>query len=216
MIRVVLVDDHGIVRQGVRSLLEAQRDILVVGDCESAAQALEVVQRTHPDVLVADLMMPGPVGLELIHKARQVSPYTQVVVLSMHASVAYVAESLRQGAIGYVVKEADIRELISAVRAAACGLSFFSPGIDQARVQEYLAISSAPLIDPVETLSPRERQVLEMVAEGCTNAEIADRLHLSRRTVETHRAHMMSKLGLESPADVVRFALRRGLLPTEP
>ncbi len=216
MIRVVLADDHGIVRQGVRSLLEAHQDILVVGDCENAAQALDLVQRTRPDVLVADLMMPGPVGLELIHRARQISPYTQVVVLSMHASIAYVAESLRQGAIGYVVKEADIRELVSAVRAAACGQILLSPGIDQARVQEYLAMSSTPLIDPLETLSPRERQVLEMVAEGCTNSEMAARLHLSRRTVETHRAHMMSKLGLESPADVVRFALRRGLLPIEP
>jgi DNA-binding NarL/FixJ family response regulator len=215
MIRVALVDDHGIVRQGVRSLLEAHHDMLVVGDCENAAQALDLVQRTRPDVLVADLMMPGPVGLELIHRVRQASPYTQVVVLSMHASIAYVAESLRQGAIGYVVKEADIRELVSAVRAAAAGQGHFSPGIDRADVQSYLAMASTPLIDPLETLSPRERQVLELVAQGRTNAEIAEFLHLSRRTVETHRAHMMGKLGLESPADVVRFALRRGLLPLD-
>ncbi len=215
MIRVALADDHGIVRQGVRSLLEAHHDILVVGDCENVAQALDLVQRTRPDVLVADLMMPGPVGLELIHRARLASPHTQVVVLSMHTSIAYVAESLRQGAIGYVVKEADVRELVSAVRAAAAGEGYLSPGINRADLQSYLALSSAPLIDPLETLSPRERQVLELVAKGRTNAEIAEFLHLSRRTVETHRAHMMGKLGLDSPADVVRFALRRGLLPLD-
>lgn len=215
MIRVVLADDHAIVRQGVRSLLEAQQDIVVIGDCENVPQALDLVQHVRPDVLVADLMMPGPAGLELIHRARQISPHTQVVVLSMHASIAYVAESLRLGAIGYVVKEADIRELVSAVRAAAAGMGYLSPAIDRAGVQNYLAMASTPMIDPLDTLSPRERQVLEMVARGQTNAEIAAQLNLSRRTVETHRAHMMGKLGLESPADVVRFALRRGLLPID-
>lgn len=216
MIRVVLVDDHGIVRQGVRTLLEEQADIVVVGDCEDSVQALALVQRMRPDVLVADLMMPGLVGLDLIQRVRQSSPRTQAVVLSMHANVAYVAESLRRGAIGYVVKQAEIRELVLAVRAAAVGRRHLSPGIDEAGVREYLRLSSTATIDPLETLSQREREVLEWVAKGHTNAEIARSLNLSRRTVETHRANMMRKLSLGSQADVIRFALRRGLLPIEP
>lgn len=216
MIRVILVDDHGIVRQGVRSLLAAQQDILVVGDCDNAVQALELVQTLQPDVLVADLMMPGQGGLEMIHRARQISGHTHVVVLSMHSNVAYVAEALRQGAIGYVVKEAGIRDLVLAVQAAAAGRGYLSHTIDRSAVQRYLRNSSGPRIDPLDTLSGRERQVLELVALGQTNAEIAEHLGISRRTVETHRAHMMSKLNLQSPADVARFALRRGLLPMEP
>jgi two-component system, NarL family, response regulator NreC len=216
MIRVVLADDHSIVRQGIRYLLEEQDDIHVIGDCEDATLALNLVQRMRPDVLVADLMMPGLVGLDLIQQVRQSHPSTQVVVLSMHASVAYVAESLHRGAIGYVVKQADIRELVSAVRAAAVGQRYLSPGIDEAGVREYLRLSSTAPIDPLETLSQRERQVLEYVAQGNTNAEIAAILALSRRTVETHRANMMHKLNLESQSDVIRFALRRGLLPIEP
>jgi DNA-binding NarL/FixJ family response regulator len=216
MIRVVLADDHSIVRQGIRSLLEEQADIVVVGDCEDSAQAFALVQRMRPDVLVADLMMPCLVGLDLIHRVRQSIPRTQVVVLSMHANVAYVAESLRRGAIGYVLKQAEIRELVLAVRAAALGRRHLSLGIDEAGVGEYLRLSSTVTIDPLEKLSQRERQVLENVASGQTNAEIAAQLGLSRRTVETHRAHMMRKLGLETQADVIRFALRRGLLPIEP
>lgn len=216
MIRVVLVDDHNIVRQGVRYLLEEQPDILVVGDCDNGTQAIDLVSRMRPNVLVADLMMPGLVGLDLIHLVRLSAPRTQVVVLSMHSNVAYVAESLRQGAIGYIIKEADIRELVSAVRAGAAGTRYLSPGIDEAGVLEYLRLSSAPLIDPLETLTKREHQVLEGVIQGYTNAEIAEQLGLGKRTVETHRAHMMRKLNLESSADVIRFALRRGLLSIEP
>ena len=216
MIRVVLVDDHSVVRQGIRHLLEAHGDIVVLGDCEDSAQALTLVQRMRPDVLVTDLMMPGLVGLDLVQRVRQSNPAIQVVVLSMYANVAYVAESLRRGAIGYVVKQADIRELVSAVRAAAVGQHHLSPGIDEAGVREYLRLSSTAPIDPLETLSQREREVLEWVARGHTNAEIAASLGLSRRTIETHRANMMHKLSLESQADVIRFALRRGLLPIDP
>ncbi len=133
----------------------------------------------------------------------------------MHADVAYVAESLRRGAVGYVVKQADIRDLVAAVRAAALGRRHLSPGIDQAGLETYLKLASAVHVDPLETLSPRERQVLELVAQGYTNAEIANQLALGRRTVETHRARMMSKLRLESQADLIRFALRRGLAPID-
>jgi DNA-binding NarL/FixJ family response regulator len=215
MIRVVLVDDHIIVRQGVRSLLEEQPDLQVIGDGEDAVQALHLVRWLRPDVLVADLMLPGLEGLELIQQVRQISPDTNVVVLSMHADVAYVAESLSRGALGYVAKQADIRELVAAVRAAAAGQPHLSPGIDYTSVSKYLQLSAAKPIDPLDTLSLRERQVLELVAQGRTNAEIAAQFNLSRRTIETHRAHMMKKLGLESPAEVFRFALRRGLLSVD-
>lgn len=216
MIRVVLVDDHSIVRQGIRYLLEEQPDIMVIGDCENGSQAVDVVRRMQPHVLVADLMMPGLTGLDLIQLVRQSSPATQVVILSMYNHVAYVAEALRRGAVGYVIKEADITELVMAVRSGAAGKRYLSPGIDEAAVLDYLRLSSESPVDPLETLTRREREVFDLVIRGQTNAEIAEQLGLGRRTVETHRAHMMRKLNLESQADVIRFALRRGLLPFEP
>lgn len=212
MIRVVLVDDHSIVRQGLRYLLEEQPDIMVIGDCENGMQALGLARRMQPQVLVVDLMMPDLGGLDLIPLVRQSCPATQVVVLSMYNNVAYVAEALRRGAIGYVVKEADIGELVSAVRAGAAGVRYLSPGIDEAAVVDYMRLASESTVDLLETLTRREREVFDLVIRGHSNADIAERLMLGRRTVETHRANMMRKLNLESQADVIRFALRRGLL----
>ena len=215
MIRVVLVDDHDIVRQGLRSLLEGQPDILVVGDGADGLVALDLVERTRPDVLVVDLSLPGLSGLEVIRLVRQRLPAVRIVVLSMYSNVAHVAEALRSGALAYVVKEEGIRELVTAVRAAAQNRHYLTPHLDQSAIDEYLERSTGVQADPYDTLTPREREVLALVAEGYTSAEIADQWVVSRRTVESHRSHMMRKLNLKTQADVIRFAVRRDLLSVE-
>lgn len=215
MIRVVLVDDHDIVRQGLRSLLEAHADLQVVDDVADGFQALDLAERAHPDVLVVDLSLPGLSGLEVIRLVRQRMPTIRIVVLSMYSNVAHVAEALRSGAIAYVVKEEGIRELVTAVRAAAQDLHYLTPQLDQDAIDEYLERSSGVQIDSYDTLTPREREVLVLVAQGYTSAEIADRWVVSRRTVESHRSHMMHKLNLRTQSDVIRFALRRGLMLAE-
>ena len=215
MIRVVLVDDHDIVRQGLRTLLEEHPDIQVVGDVADGFQALDLVERTRPDVFVVDLSLPGLSGLEVIRLVRQRLPKIRIVVLSMYSNVAHVAEALRSGAMAYVVKEDGIRELVTAVRAAAQDRHYLAPQLDQSAIDEYLERSTGVQADPYETLTPREREVLVLVAKGYTSAEIADRWVVSRRTVESHRSHMMRKLHFKTQADVIRFALRRGLLSVE-
>ncbi len=215
MIRVVLVDDHDMVRQGLRLLLEEQDDIQVVGDVADGLAALNLVERAKPDVIVVDLMLAGLSGLEVARHVRQRYPMVQVLVLSMYSNVAHVAAALRIGATAYVVKEAGSRELVTAVRESAQGRQYLSPQLDRKAIQDYQERLNDLHADPFDTLTKRECEVLVLVAEGYTSAEIAERWVVSRRTVETHRAHMMRKLGFSSQADVVRFALRRGLLSIE-
>ena len=215
MIRVVIVDDHDIVRQGLRSLLEEHSDILVVGDSADGLGALDLVEITRPDVLVVDLSLPGLSGLEVIRLVRHHLPTVRVVVLSMYSNVAHVAEALRSGAMAYVVKEGGIRELVTAVRAVAQNLHYLAPQLDQSAIDEYLERTTGVQPDPYDTLTPREREVLVLVAQGYTSAEIAERWVVSRRTVETHRSHMMHKLSLRTQSDVIRFAVRRGLMWVE-
>jgi two-component system, NarL family, response regulator NreC len=212
MIRVVLVDDHDIVRQGLRSLLEMHTDIQVIGDVADGLEVLDLVERTRPDVLVVDLLLPGLSGLEVIRLVRQRLPMVRIVVLSMYSNVAHVAEALRSGAIAYVLKEEGIRELVIAVRTAAQNRHYLAPQLDRSAIDEYLKRSTGVHADPFDTLTPREREVLALVAEGYTSAEIAARWVVSRRTVESHRSHMMRKLHLKTTADVIRFAVRRDLL----
>lgn len=206
-ISLVLADDHPVVRQGLRALLEAQPDFAVVGESGDGLETLRLVERLKADVLVLDLMMPGLNGLEILSILAKRSPRTRVVVLSMSAEEAFVAAALKNGAIGYVSKGCETANLIRGVREAAAGRRFLSP--------EVVAREPAPTapIDPHETLTPREREVLQLAAEGNTNAAIAARLFLSPRTVEMHRAHLMRKLGLKTPADLIRYALRRGVIP---
>ena len=215
MIRVVLVDDHDIVRQGLRSLLEEHPDIQVVGDSADGLVALELVEQTRPDVFVIDLSLPGLSGLEVIRLVRQRLPTVRIVVLSMYSNIAHVAEALRNGAMAYVVKEEGIRELVTAVRAAAQNRHYLTPQLDQSAIDEYLERSTGVQADPYDTLTLREREVLALVAKGYTSAEIADQWVVSRRTVESHRSHMMRKLHLKTQSDVIRLALRRGLILVE-
>nr|NIO71757.1 response regulator [Anaerolineae bacterium] len=171
--------------------------------------------RLQPDVLVLDLMMPGLNGLEVTRQVSQRSPRTHVVILSMHPNEAYVLEALRAGAAAYVLKESTSAELVRAVREAVAGRRYLSPPLSERAIEAYMQKAESAALDPYETLTAREREVLHLVAEGHTNAEIAERLFISRRTVETHRANLMRKLGLRTQTDLISYALRQGILPIE-
>jgi DNA-binding NarL/FixJ family response regulator len=209
---VVLVDDHAVVRQGVRATLEADPAYTVVGEADDGLEAVRLVERLQPDILVLDLLMPGLNGFDTLRIVRQRSPRTRVVVLSMYAAESFVAEALRCGASGYVLKGGQIGEILAVVGAAAAGRTYLGPMLSRQSVEDYLAKTKSVGDDAHEILTPRERQVFQLAAEGKTCPEIGQRLHLSERTVERHRANMMHKLGLQSQTELVVYALRRGIL----
>lgn len=215
MISIVLADDHHVVRQGLRVLLEAEPDFNLIGEAGDGLETARLVERLEPDVLIIDLMMPGLNGLEVTRQVSQRSPQTRVVILSMHANEAYVLEALRNGAAGYVLKDSSAADLVKAVREVVAERRYLSPPLSERAIEAYLHKAQAAELDPYETLTTREREVLHLAAEGHSNAEIAARLSISPRTAETHRANMMRKLELRTQTDLIRFALRRGILPME-
>jgi two-component system response regulator NreC len=207
-IRIVLADDHGVVRSGLRMLLDAEPDLEVVAEASDVEAAQRYVRGHHPAVLILDLNMPGGSSLEAIPELRSESPQTQIVVLTMQQEPAFAREALGAGALGYVLKEAADEELVQAVRNAAAGERYLNPKLGA-------RIASEPPPGPPDDLSARETEVLRLIALGHTNAEISEQLFLSVRTVETHRAHIQQKLRLSSRAELVRYALDRGLLDGE-
>ena len=212
---IVLADDHHVVRQGLRALLEAEPGFSVVAEAADGLAAADLAERLQPNVLVLDLMMPCLSGLEVARQVRRLSPQTRVVVLSMHANEAYVLEALRNGVAGYVLKESTAADLVQAVREAVAGRRYLSPPLSERAIEVYVQRAQATIPDIYETLTSREREVLHLVAEGYSNADIAARLSITRRTAETHRARVMRKLGLRNQAELIRYALRRGILPME-
>ena len=212
---IVLADDHPIVRQGLRGLLEADPDLVVVGEATDGDQAIDLVDRFAPKLLVVDLKMPGLDGLAVTREVRRRSPGTRVLVLSMHANQAYVTQALSAGAAGYVTKETDIANLVQAVHEVASGGHYLSPTISGLVIEAYLKKGQGGSLDPHDTLTERERQVLRIAAESSSIAEIAARLSVSPRTVENHRANLMRKLGLRTQTDLLRYCLRRGILPID-
>jgi DNA-binding NarL/FixJ family response regulator len=212
---IVLADDHPVVRRGMRTLLESEADFSVVGEAGDGLETVRLVERLQPNVLVLDLMMPGLSGLEVLRIARQRSSQTRIVVLSMYSSNAFIAEALKNGATGYVLKGCTEENLVRAVREAAAGRRFLSPPVSAIAIDAYIEQAQAGPFDPHETLTVREREVLQLAAEGKTCAEAAARLHISQRTVENHRASLMRKLGLQNQTELVRYALRRRLIPLE-
>jgi len=210
---ILLADDHQIVLKGLRSLLEAQAGFAVVGEANDGLKAASMVERLKPDVLVLDLMMPGLSGFDVTRRVVKRVPKTKIVILSMYSSEAHVAEALRSGASAYVLKGASAEELINAIREAAQGRRYLSAPFSNESIDNYLRQPSGQ--DAYETLTSREREVLHLVAEGLTSAEIAARLYISPRTAESHRANLMRKLGLRSRTDLVRFAFQRGIVPLE-
>jgi DNA-binding NarL/FixJ family response regulator len=215
MTTIVLADDHHIVRQGLRALLEAQPGFDLVGETGNGLEAVQLTERLQPDVLVLDLMMPGLNGLEVTRQVSQRSPRTQIVILSMHATEAYVLEAMRNGAAGYVLKDSSAADLVRAVHAVTAGRRYLSPPLSEYAIEAYLQKAQGSDLDPYDTLTNREREVLHLVAEGHSNKEIGDRLSISSRTAETHRANMMRKLGLRTTTDVIRYAIRRGIIPMD-
>ncbi|MEO6809542.1 MAG: response regulator transcription factor [Isosphaeraceae bacterium] len=215
MTSIVLADDHHVVRQGLRVLLESEPGLTIIGEAADGLRAVELVERLKPDVLVADLMMPNLSGLEVTRQVVRRCPTTRVVLLSMHADEGYVAEGLRSGATGYVLKDSTADELVRAVHEAAAGRRYLSPPLSERALESYLSRSETATLDLFDTLTAREREVLHLAAEGMTSAEVSGRLFISPRTVEIHRAHLMRKLGLKNQTELVRYALRRGILPLD-
>jgi two-component system response regulator NreC len=212
---IVLADDHPVVRLGMRNLVECEAGFAIVGEAGDGLETVRLVERLQADVLVLDLMMPALNGLEALRIIRQRSPRTRVVVLSMHSNKAFVAEALKNGATGYVLKGGREGDLVRAMREAAAGRRFLSAPLTERAIEAYIEQTRSAELDPHETLTPREREVLQQAAEGKTSTEIAGRLHVSHRTVENHRANLMRKLGLQNQSELVRYALRRGLIPLE-
>jgi DNA-binding NarL/FixJ family response regulator len=184
----------------------------VVGQAADGWLAVDLVKRLQPAVLVVDMVLPKLNGLDVIRQVRQVAPQTRIVVLSMHADESYVREALRAGATAYVLKESDADEFVQAVQHAATGKRYLSAPLSERALDAYVAQTTEVSVDLLETLTSREREVLIMAAQGCTSVEISDRLTLSARTVEAYRARMMRKLGLHTQIELIRYALRRGLI----
>jgi len=212
MISVLLVDDHPVVLRGLCDLFEAQEDFSVVGRETDSLRVVKTVKRLKPNVIILDLMMPGLSGMDLIKQVAQQCPDTRVVVLSMHSNPAYVWEALRNGAMGYVLKCADAELLIHAVREAVKGRRYLSPPLSESGMENYASAARQEPFDPYEMLTNREKQILHMAAQGQTNGQISSMLNISVRTVETHRAHFLSKLNLHSQTELVRYAIQRGLV----
>jgi DNA-binding NarL/FixJ family response regulator len=209
-IRVLLADDHNLVRAGVRHILENQPGVTVVGEVADGGAALEALARTAVDVLVLDLTMPGIDGFAVLRRARTLAPAIKVLVLSMHAEQAYVTRAVREGADGYLLKDSAVDDLMAAIEAVREGRAYFSPQIQRQLTD--LVRGGAPVAGPLTPLTEREREVLQRIAEGHSTKEIAARLAISARTVETHRANLMRKLEVRSLAQLVRLAIREGLV----
>lgn len=213
--KVLLVDDHAILRDGLRMVLEAQPGITVIGEAENGRQALDMVEDLHPDVVVMDIAMPQMNGAEATRQIKRRFPSTRVLILTMHENQQYLMQIINAGAIGCVLKRSAGAELVTAVRAAARGESYFSPSMASMLLEDYRVRLSHEQDDDVGMFTEREREVLQLVAEGKTNKEIADILTVSIKTVQTHRAHIMEKLDAHDRTDLVRYAMRKGIIPSE-
>ncbi len=207
MIRILLADDHVVVRQGFRQLLSQQPDLLVVGEAGDGATTLRLIEELRPDVLVLDMVMPGPSGLEILEGVRRCSPATRVVVLSMHDDRSYVLRALRGGALAYLLKESSTSDLMQAIHFALQGRHYLSPALVEHVVAAFLQSQPLDSADRYDSLSSREREVLQLLGEGWSSQQIAIALALSKHTVATYRLRLMTKLALHSQVELRRYAL---------
>jgi two-component system response regulator NreC len=214
-ITLLLAEDHHLVRQGLRTLLNTEPDFEVIGEVADGLEVTDLVERLKPDLLILDVQMPGLDGLEVARQVRQRAPMTRILVLSMYANEAYVMRALLNGAAGYILKSATAETLTEAIRTIASGRRYLYPPLSERAIEAYIQQAQTSPLDIYETLTNREREVFQLTAEGSSNAQIAERLCISVRTVEVHRARIMHKLDLHSHTDLVRYALRRGILPLE-
>jgi two-component system response regulator NreC len=209
--RVLLVEDHTVVRQGLRRILEMDPQVEIVGEVGDGRTALDAALQLKPAVAIIDITLPGLNGIDVTRQLAKVVPDTKVLILSMHADDAYIRQSLKAGAMGYLLKDADDQDLLKAVSALSAGGSYFSPAVSKVLLHGYLQEVGDPA-DDLSGLSGREREVLQLIAEGKSNKEVAHILNVSVSTVETHRKHVMEKLDLHNTAAMVRFAVRKGLV----
>jgi two-component system response regulator NreC len=211
-LRVLLVDDHAIVRTGLRMLFQAEPDIVIVGEAGSGEAAIAAVAALKPDVVVMDIAMPGMSGIEATRQIKAISPETAVLALTMHEEEPYFFQMLEAGASGYVPKRAAADDLVSAIRIVAQGQVFLYPSLARLLVQDYLQRETVEQPEKTDLLTPREREVLTLIAEGLTNREIAEALVISVKTVERHRENIMHKLNLHNRVELVKYAIAKGLI----
>ncbi len=211
--RILIADDHAIVREGIRMILQSQADFEVVGEAQDGEEAVRLTQTLKPDVVVMDISMPKVTGIEATQKIKRARPETHVLILTMHEEESYVFQLLRLGAAGYVLKRAAATDLVDAIRAAARGKAFLYPTVARGVVRDYLdRIQTGEGKERYDGLTEREREILVLIADGLTNSQIADKLFISVKTVQTHRAHLMEKLDLHDRSLLVRYAVRKGLI----
>lgn len=213
-IRVLLADDHTLVRAGLRGLLQGIQGVEVIGEAEDGHEAVRLAGELRPDIALLDIGMPGLNGLEAATQLLRADPRVRVLILSMHNAEEYVLRALRAGCAGYLLKRSAVSELEIAVRAVARGESYLSPAVSKQVVEEYVGRTGGQA-DPLDALTPRQREILQLVAEGHTSKEIADHLRLSFKTIEAHRAQIMERLGVGDVTALVRFAVRVGLITPE-
>jgi two-component system response regulator NreC len=211
--RVLLADDHTLIRAGLRMVVESQPDLTVVGEADNGREAVAMAETLKPDVVVMDIGMPSLNGIEASRQIREKMPDTQVVMLSMHSDEGYVLRALKAGAKAYLLKDSAEADLARAIHAAAEGRSFFSPAVGKVLLEDYMRkLQRTGAEDSYELLSPREREILQLVAEGKSSKEIANLLDLSAYTVETHRARIMQKLNLRGVPELILYAVRKGII----
>ncbi len=208
-IKVLVVDDHAVLRDGIRALLDVPEDIEMVGEASEGKDALEKAQELAPDVVLMDLMMPGMDGLEATRRLKKKAPKVKVLILSQHDNREYILSAIKAGATGYVVKKALGLELVSAIRAVYSGFFYLHPSVTEPVVTEYLKQAEE---EPYDSLTAREREILKLIADGNTSREIADMLFISLKTVIGHRARIMEKLELHSSTELIKYAIRKGLI----
>jgi two-component system, NarL family, response regulator NreC len=212
-LRVLLADDHGIVRRGLRSLLETEPGLQIVAEAADGLEAVKLTAEHHPDVLILDIGLPKLNGIDVAAQVQKLDPAPWVIILTMHTDESYILRALAAGARAYLLKDATDEDLLPAIRAAAAARSYFSPAVTSVLVEDYLRqLQARGLTDSYHLLTDREKQVLQLLAEGRTNKEAAALLHVGASTVETHRANLMQKLNLHNTAEIVLYAVRKGII----
>ena len=211
-IRILLVDDHTILRDGIRLLLESEPDMTVVGEAEDGRTAVKLTCQLKPDVVLMDIAMPLLNGLEATRQIKHDCPHAKVLILTMHENEEYIRQALASGAMGYILKDAAARELLNAIHAVHRGEAILSPAVTRLVVENYLRWGDIQMDSSTNRLSPREREVLQLIAEGYSNKQIAEILCISIKTVQAHRMNLMSKLGLHDRAELIKYAIQRKII----